>query len=187
MIKSSFTKNKLKKEILDLSKVLERGLRDDVEKEKKMQSLFKNLEELNLNGNTLSNPNLNGDWNLEYTSSKTLIGKGKIGRKTGEILQRINVKTLRAENSEILSYFGLPSFKGSVSANLIPVSKSKADVQFDRFSFGFFKFSVVPLKLGGSIDITYIDDDLRLTRGDKGNIFVLTKKKGTNVDNTVIN
>ena len=144
------------------------------------------MEELNLDSNTLSNPNLSGDWNLEYTSSKSLIGKGKVGRKTGEILQRINVKTLRAENSEILSYFGLPSFKSSVTANLFPVSKSKADVQFDRFNIGGFKYSVVSLKLGGSIDVTYIDDDLRLTRGDKGNIFVLTKKKGTNVDNTLI-
>ena len=184
-LQASSRKNKLKKDILDLSRKLQRGLLDDAENEKKMQNLFRQLEELNTNGNTLSNPNLSGDWNLEYTSSKTLIGKGKIGRKTGEISQKINVKNLKAENSEVISFFGLPPFKSSVTANLRPESKSKAGVIFDRFCVGGIKFSA-PKGFYGFIDVTYIDDDLRLTRGDKGNIFVLTKKKGTNVDNTVI-
>ena len=181
----SSRKNKLKREILDLSKKLQRGLCDDTENEKQMQKLFRQLEELNINGNTLSNPNLNGEWNLEYTSSKTLIGKDKIGRKTGAISQKINVRNLKAENSEVISFFGLPPFKSSVTANLRPESKSKAGVIFDRFSVGGIKFPA-PKGYYGFIDVTYIDDDLRLTRGDKGNIFVLTKKKGTNVDNTLI-
>jgi hypothetical protein len=141
LLKSSLYKNTLKKEILVLSKMLNRGLINDSENENKIQSLFKQLEELNLNNNTLSNPNLSGVWNLEYTSSKTLLGQGKLGRTSSNILQKINIKQLKAENSEIISYFGLPSFKSSVTANLYPVTKSKVDVLFDRFSIGPIKFN----------------------------------------------
>jgi hypothetical protein len=30
-------------------------------------------------------------------------------------------------------------------------------------------------KFKGALDITYLDEEFRLTRGDKGNIFVLTR------------
>ena len=63
----------------------------------------------------------------------------------------------------------------SVKAELSPVSASKVDVQFKEFTIANFLKIKAPSSFKGSLDITYVDNDLRLSRGDKGNIFVLTK------------
>lgn len=62
----------------------------------------------------------------------------------------------------------------SVTAELSPVDGQLTNVQFKRFSLGPLGFDA-PESFKGSLDVTYLDGDLRLTRGDKGNIFVLTR------------
>jgi hypothetical protein len=48
-------------------------------------------------------------------------------------------------------------------------------VQFQTFYIG----SLIPIKAPptarGELEITYLDDDLRISRGDKGNLFVLSR------------
>ena len=85
----------------------------------------------------------------------------------------------------MVSYFGIPIAR-KVTAELIPpppsseeedVKKKKNQltyVQFKRFSVGPVAFDA-PKQFQGFLDITYLDKDLRLTRGDKGNLFVLTR------------
>lgn len=62
-----------------------------------------------------------------------------------------------------------------VTAALSPQSDKLTNVQFKTFQIGPLGFKA-PEQLKGYLDITYLDDDLRLTRGDKGNIFVLTRE-----------
>lgn len=64
-----------------------------------------------------------------------------------------------------------------VTAELTPTSSSAVDVQFQEFTFG-------PLKVQasenakGALDITYVDDEMRISRGNEGNLFVLVRAAG---------
>lgn len=170
-----FSSNKraaLKKEILNLARATERGLIETKQQKIEMKKLFEQLEKLNPTPDSLSSSKVNKIWNLEYTTSDTILGRGS-QKRVGPILQLIDARNLKAENSETVDYgFGL-KIKRNVSAELKPISKSKVAVQFKRFTIGPISFNA-PSSFKGELDITYIDSDVRLSRGDKGNIFVLT-------------
>ena len=80
---------------------------------------------------------------------------------------------LRAANSEVVSYFGI-QVPRQITAELTPQNARLTNVQFKKFAIGPLRFGA-PEFFKGKLDITYLDQDLRLTRGDKGNLFVLTK------------
>ena len=164
---------KLKNEVLDLARDTNRGLTESTEQMEKMRALFEKLEKLNPTPNPLKTTLVNGDWNLEYTTSDSILGRGGSPR-VGPIVQMIDTTTLTAQNSETVKYFGLFSVPRKVTAELRPVNNQLTDVQFKRFSIGPVGFNA-PESFKGSLDITYVDDELRLSRGDKGNIFVLTR------------
>jgi len=81
--------------------------------------------------------------------------------------------SLSAENRETFPFFN------RVVAALTPETASRVVVQFRRF----FIFGLIPVDAPptarGKLDVTYLDDGsadgrpLRLSRGDKGNIFIL--------------
>ena len=48
------------------------------------------------------------------------------------------------------------------------------DVQFKRFGIGWLRIPA-PASARGVLETTYLDDDLRVGRGDKGNTFVLVR------------
>uniref|UniRef100_A0A803LRD1 Plastid lipid-associated protein/fibrillin conserved domain-containing protein n=1 Tax=Chenopodium quinoa TaxID=63459 RepID=A0A803LRD1_CHEQI len=60
-----------------------------------------------------------------------------------------------------------------VTADLTPVNSRKVAVKFDYFKIG----GLIPVKAPdsarGSLEITYLDEELRVSRGDKGNLFIL--------------
>jgi PAP_fibrillin len=62
-----------------------------------------------------------------------------------------------------------------VSACILYNSESLVNVQFKQFEIGALKVKA-PAKARGALDTTYLDNTLRLSRGDKGNIFVLIKE-----------
>ncbi len=164
----------LKSKILDLASQTKRGLDISPTQEEEIASLFAELEKYNPTPNPLLNDKINGDWSLEYTTSGLIVGKGGSPR-IGPIVQMIDTKNLRAENSEVVRYLGIVNVPRSVKAELTPVNTQFTDVQFKRFTFGPVGFDVPEGDFKGSLDVTYLDDDMRLTRGDLGNIFVLTR------------
>ena len=164
---------KLKKELLDLAVQTKRGLVATPQQTKRIQELFVALEKLNPTRQPLKSPLINADWSLEYTTSDSIVGKGDLFPKIGPIVQTIDTTSLSARNSEVVSYFGIPVPR-QITAELIPQDSKLTNVQFKRFQIGPIGFNA-PASFKGQLDITYLDNDLRLTRGDKGNLFVLTR------------
>ncbi|KAL7441855.1 hypothetical protein ACHAXM_008077 [Skeletonema potamos] len=169
-------RSELKQQILSLASETKRGLTATDEQKEKMQTLFAELETLNPTPNPLigngKKASVNGDWSLDYTTSDSILGKGGFPR-VGPIIQHIDTTTLSAKNSETVQYIVFPVPR-SVTAELSPVNGKFTDVKFKRFQLGPIGFDA-PETFRGSLDITYLDEDVRLTRGDKGNIFVLTR------------
>ncbi|KAJ8421707.1 hypothetical protein Cgig2_009038 [Carnegiea gigantea] len=82
--------------------------------------------------------------------------------------QAINLDTLRAQNMETWPFFN------QVTADLMPLNSRKVAVKFDYFKI----LGLIPVKAPertqyGTLEITYLDEDLRVSRGDKGNLFIL--------------
>ena len=165
-------RNELKSEILSLADRTKRGLDSTPDERAQMQKLFSKLERLNPTKNPLKSEKVNGRWSLDYTTSDSILGKGGFPR-VGPIVQMIDTTSLKAENSEVVSYFGL-RIPRKIEAKLTPESGQFTKVQFKKFGIGPISFNA-PESFQGALDITYVDDEVRLTRGDLGNIFVLTR------------
>lgn len=163
----------LKSELLDLCSDTERGLSETPEQRQKIASLFEQLERTNPIRKPLKSDKVNGVWSLQYTTSDSILGRNGSPR-VGPILQKIDTTNLRAENSETVRYLNVFDVPRKVTANLEPQSDRLTNVKFDRFSVGPVGFKA-PESFRGYLDVTYLDDQVRLTRGDKGNIFVLTR------------
>lgn len=143
---------------------------------------------------------LNGNWRLLYTTSQELLQIDRLPfLKLGQIYQYIQVNTAKIYN--IAEVSGLPYLEGlvSVAARFEPLSDRRVKVNFERGIFGlqrlldyrspnFFiqqletgkKFAAIDFNITnreqkGWLDITYLDDDMRIGRGNEGNVFVLTK------------
>ncbi|KAL7199955.1 hypothetical protein ACSBR2_022127 [Camellia fascicularis] len=91
----------------------------------------------------------------------------KLLRPNGKIYQAINADTLRAQNLETWPFFN------QATANLVPLNARRVAVKFDSFKIG----SLIPIKSRGSgrgqLEITYLDEELRISRGNQGNLFIL--------------
>jgi PAP_fibrillin len=74
---------------------------------------------------------------------------------------------LKARNNESWPYFN------AVTASLTRESQSRVAVKFEQFRI----FNTVPVtapdSARGWLDTTFVDEELRVSRGDKGNLFVL--------------
>jgi hypothetical protein len=84
-----------------------------------------------------------------------------------------DAENLKARNNETWPLFN------SVAAKLTPENDSLVSVQFVKFKI----FNIIPISapssFKGSLDTTYVDEDLRISRGDKGNLFVLVMNDPT--------
>lgn len=143
---------------------------------------------------------LEGDWRLLYTTSKALLNLDRFPLcKLGQIYQCIRVETNSVYN--IAEIYGLPSLEGlvSVAAKFDPVSERRVQVKFQRSILGLqrliaykspatfiqqiesgkkftaFDFAINSDQQQGWLDITYLDNDLRIGRGNEGSVFVLSK------------
>lgn len=166
----------IKEELLSLVYQSQRGTRGSKatnEEKARIAELFEELESASGLKQTLKMPELNAIWKLEYTTSPGLSGKTLFSR-VGPVLQKVNANNLTAENQEVVNVWNFFKFGQRVTAKLIPQSPSQVEVRFQRFYVGPFTFPA-PSFFRGTLNVTFVDDNLRLSRGNKGSLFVLTK------------
>lgn len=165
----------LKAEVLELAAGLERGAVADEPRAKRLSEAVLELEALNPEPAPLESPCLSGRWRLLYTTSRSILGlDGKASRRpVGPIYQSLDVASLRARNDERRRFWRV-GYDRFVEADLEPLSASKVVVRFRRFGVGPLRVPA-PASAVGELDTTYLDADFRVSRGDKGNLFVLRK------------
>lgn len=143
---------------------------------------------------------LDGNWRLIYTTSRGILGIEQVPfAKLGQVYQCIRVAEAKVYN--IAEVYGLPYLEGivSVAARFSPASERRVDVRFERSVVGLQRllgyqnpdsfiqklesqqkltaidFNIQNREQQGWLDITYLDEDLRVGRGNEGSVFVLTK------------
>lgn len=139
-----------------------------------VKRLFFALESMNPVDRPLTSSLLPGDWYLAWTTSRIIAGAKRPTwlRPVDAPLQRLDIESLCAENAELLTPLRLRS---SVDVELSRKAGDRGvNAKFTRFRIG--PVSVpAPDGLRGELDVTYLDEQLRLSRGDKGNFFVLLR------------
>jgi len=149
---------------------LQRGANATKEDMDRVERLASDLERANPTSPLLG-PKLTGRWKLLYTTSNSILGTKRppFLRPFGDIFQSIDAENLRARNQETAPFFN------AVEAELMPINKTKVNVQFKTFYLlGFIPIQAPP-SAAGELEITYLDDDLRVSRGNRGNLFVLSR------------
>lgn len=143
---------------------------------------------------------LEGNWRLLYTTSRDLLNIDQLPLlKLGQIYQCVRVKDAKIYN--IAEVYGLPYLEGLVSvvARFETVTERRVNVRFERSILGLQRvmgyqtpssfvqqieagqkwaaidFNITNREQRGWLDITYLDQDLRIGRGNEGSVFVLTK------------
>ncbi|RMF21252.1 MAG: fibrillin [Cyanobacteria bacterium J083] len=167
----------------------------------KVLSAIEQLEDRNPTPEPIKAANmLDGDWRLLYTTSRGILGLNRFPLvELGQIYQCIRYKDSKLYN--IAEIVGLPWLEGLVSvvATFEPVSEKRVNVNFERYIVGLQKllsyrspqdfireiesgkkFPALDINIenrqqNGWLEITYLDEDMRIGRGNEGNVFVLTK------------
>ncbi|KAI3499780.1 hypothetical protein L1887_35590 [Cichorium endivia] len=168
------------------------------EKKSEIEDMVKLLESLNPNPNpTLDLDKLGGCWKLLY-STITILGsrRTKLGLRDfislGDFLQVIDVDKGKAVNVIMFNVRGLNLFSGKliIEASFKISSESRVDISYDTSTIipdqlmNMFRKNY-DILLGifnpdGWLEITYLDETLRIGRDDKGNIFILERSKESN-------
>ncbi|MEG4334246.1 PAP/fibrillin family protein [Microcoleus sp. AT9_A2] len=191
-----------KSALLEIIAGKNRGLLATPSDKQAILSAIAQLEDYNPTPRPVEAPELlNGDWRLLYTTSRELLNLDSFPLvKLGQIYQSIRVKESKIYN--IGELYGLPYLEGivSVAARFEPTSERRVQVKFERSIVGLSrligyeypgkfideiesgkKFAAVDFGLDtreqqGWLDVTYLDKDLRIGRGNKDSVFVLTKE-----------
>ncbi|CAN6678577.1 unnamed protein product [Malus baccata var. baccata] len=155
----------IKDELLDAIAPLDRGADATPEDQQTVDQIARKLEAVNPTKEPLKSDLLNGKWELIYTTSKSILQtqRPKILRSKVNY-QAINADTLRAQNME-----SWPTFN-QVTADLTPLNARKVAVKFDYFKIAGLIPIKAPDRARGELEITYLDEELRVSRGDKGNL-----------------
>ena len=169
-----------------------RGILATEAKKQAISVAIANVENINPTPSPLTATHLlNGNWRLIYTTSKALLNLDRLpGSKVGQIYQYIDVNTNSIYN--LAEIVGLPYAEGlvSVAAKFEPIGDKRVNVKFERSIIGLQrligykspddfiqqieagkKFLAIDFPINsnqqqGWLDITYIDTDLRIGRGN---------------------
>lgn len=195
------TSNTRKANLLNAIAPVNRGLQMSENQRKAIFSAVAYLEELNPTPAPTATPELlDGNWLLMFTTSQELLGIDRFPLyKLGNIYQCLRMAEGKIFN--IAEVKGLPLLGGlvSVCANFTVVSEKQVKVNFERLVAGsqsllgyqgvnsFVDTLRSPKKLfaidfkikredqKGWLETTYLDQDMRIGRGNEGNLFVLRR------------
>ncbi len=193
-----------KTDLLDTLAPVKRGLNATATDRLAIQAAATRLEDRNPTPDPLDAVELlEGDWRLLYTTSRELLNIDRVPLASlGQIYQCIRLAENRIYN--LAEVKGPPLLSGlvAVSARLEPVTTRRVNVRFERGVIGLqswldyqtpsqfihtlqttnklswlkaIDFSINAERQSGWLEITYLDKDLRLGRGNQGNLFVLQK------------
>ncbi|BAQ60042.1 fibrillin [Geminocystis sp. NIES-3708] len=194
----------LKTELLEAIKDKNRGLSATENDKVKILTAVEKLEDHNPNLDPFNNLSLvDGNWRLLYTTSRSILGLNNLPLLgLGEVYQCIRISTNKIYN--LAQIKGLPFLDGlvSVSANFEIVSAKRINVKFERSIIGLQKILgylspenfidkieagkyFLPLDFNlellnnnnqqGWLEITYLDENMRIGRGNEGNVFILER------------
>jgi hypothetical protein len=191
-----------KTELLEAIAGKNRGLLVSDQDRVTILSAVEKLEDHNPHPHPLAaNELLDGNWRLLYTSSRSILGLDRFPLiQLGQIYQSLDVAQSRVVN--LAEIEGIPWLEGLVAvvASFKGVSDKRLEVKFERSIAGLQRllnyqspgqfvqqvaigkrflpvdFSL-PSRSGSPawLEITYLDDDLRISRGNEGNVFVLSR------------
>ena len=117
-------------------------------------------------------PLIEGNWLMIYTTSASIAGKNRPGifqaPKPPE--QLIDISRGAALNAETI--LGVTN---AVAVDIAPKTRNKVAVKFTRFQLGPLSFAA-PAGLTGELETSYLDQTMRISRGDQGNVFVLLRE-----------
>jgi PAP_fibrillin len=190
-----------KADLLEKIAGVNRGLLTNENDRLSIQAAIAQLEDRNPTRNPVEAVEwLEGNWRLLYTTSRDLLGLGRFPIvQLGQIYQCIRIRETQIYN--IAELQGIPFLEGivTVSAQFTPLTEQRIQVQFQRSVIGLQRvvgyqsptqwidrlntqtkltaidFTIDSQRKPGWLDITYLDQDLRIGRGSEGSLFVLTK------------
>lgn len=193
-----------KAELLEMIAGVNRGLLTKEQDRVAIQAAIAQLEDRNPTPRPLeATALLEGNWRLLYTTSQELLGLGRFPvLQLGQIYQCIRIREAAIYN--IAEFQSVPFLEGivTVGAQFTPLSEKRVQVQFQRSVIGLQRllgyqspsqwveylrshakvraidFAIETQRRPGWLDITYLDHDLRIGRGNEGSLFVLTKAPG---------
>ncbi len=191
----------VKADLLQLLADKNRGLQASNIEKQEIGEAIAQIEALNPTAQPLQQTEfLEGDWRLLYTSSASLLNLDRLPlAQLGNIYQCIRIAQSSIYNiAEIRSLPYLSSVV-SVVASFVPMNDQRVKVDFRRSVAGLksivaydslpawieklnsgqkmlaVDFPINNPKANSWLDITYLDEDLRISRGNQGSVFVLTK------------
>lgn len=187
--------------LLELIAGKNRGLLANELERKAILAAIAQLEDYNPHPQPLEAADLlEGNWKLVYTSSQELLGIDRFPfYNLSNVYQCIRLKTGKIYN--IAELMGIPYSEGlvSVAAQFQPISERRVEVKFNRFVVGLQRFlgyqspnqfinaiesnqrflgidfTINPENQQGWLDISYLDENMRVGRGNEGSVFVLSK------------
>ena len=193
-----------KTDLLEALAPVQRGLTATAADRLAIQAAATRLEDRNPTPDPLAAVGLlEGDWRLLYTTSQELLNIDRVPLASlGQIYQCIRLAENRIYN--LAEVKGPPLLSGlvAVSARLEPVTQRRVNVRFERGVVGLqsllnyqspsqfiqtlqttarlsllkgIDFSINTERQAGWLEVTYLDKDLRIGRGNQGNLFVLQK------------
>jgi hypothetical protein len=188
-------------QLLKAVAVTNRGLLASPRVQAELDQLIRQVETQNPTTNPAQAPELlSGCWQLLYTTSADVLGLGRVpGVTLGQVYQVIHAEKGRVYN--LAEAQGIPFLDGllAVKARFEVTNPSRVTIYFEQSLLALQKLVdyqnptqwfkrleqdeplpliQIPLDTGrsqGWLDITYLDIDLRISRGDKGNLFVLAR------------
>jgi PAP_fibrillin len=190
-----------KTDLLDLLATKNRGLQASEPEKQAIAAAIQLTEATNPTSQPCNSPGLlNGDWRLIYTTSGSLLNLGRIPlSQLGEIYQCIRTDNSSVYNIAEVNSLPYLSSVVSVVAKFVPLSDTRVQVNFIRSIAGLQKMLnyqspsawIDRIVAGGKVpainfpinspnadswlDITYLDETMRISRGNQGSVFVLVK------------
>ena len=185
----------LVKRVLDLTAGTNRGKAADPDRRRAVAAAVAQLEATNPTPAPTSSPLLAGEWALLWTGpadptdaawerrSGGLEGPvlaalkpvgALLGLSGGAVVQTIDTAAGVAHNVARFKLFGRDG-ELDVRGVVTVASPTRVDVTFDQFSLGPLRIPLTAISPRGWIETTYLDDRVRVGRGDKGSLFVTAR------------